>query len=152
MIAFAIWRNIVWVPSKKKLHHLFYEELLLDFKASHPIAPFTIFLLCPFQVWQLWGAKLSESWCNVKIYFDVFLFANFVSRFTLKPKVRRENPSNLVSEIETELPDDIEEIDTSEPSRTEVGKAIGQLKNGKAPEINSLHAELLKADIDCATT
>ena len=83
---------------------------------------------------------------------DVFLFANFVSRFTTKPKVRRENPSNLVSEIKTELPDEMEKIDTSEPSRTEVRKAIGHLKNGKASEIDNLQAELLKADIDCATT
>ena len=30
--------------------------------------------------------------------------------------LNRENPSNPVSEIETELPDEIEEIDTSEPA------------------------------------
>ena len=34
--------------------------------------------------------------------------------------LNRENPSNPVNEIETDLPDEIEEIDTSEPSRTEV--------------------------------
>ena len=45
-----------------------------------------------------------------------------------------------------------EEIDTSEPSRAEVRKAIGPLKNGKAPGINNIQAELLKADIDYATT
>ena len=54
--------------------------------------------------------------------------------------------------IETELPDEIEEIDTSETSRTKVRKAIGHLKNGKAPGIDNLQAELLKADIDYATT
>ena len=35
--------------------------------------------------------------------------------------------------MEIELPDEIEEIDTSEPSRAEVRKAIRHLKNGKAP-------------------
>ena len=63
-----------------------------------------------------------------------------------------ENTSNAVSEIEIKLPDEIEEIDTSEPSRAKVGKAIGHLKNGKAPGIDKIQAELLKADIDYATT
>ena len=44
-----------------------------------------------------------------------------------------ENPSNPVSEMEIELPDEIEETDTSVASRAEVRKAIGHLKNGKAP-------------------
>ena len=57
----------------------------------------------------------------------------------------------LVSEMEIELPDEIQEIDTSEPSRAEVGRAIGHLKNGKAPGIDKIQAELLKADIDYAT-
>ena len=54
--------------------------------------------------------------------------------------------------MEIELPDEIEEIDTSEPSRGEVRKAIGNLKNGKAPGIDNIQAELLKADVDYATT
>ena len=62
-----------------------------------------------------------------------------------------ENPSNPVSEMEIELPDEIEEIDTSEPSRAEVRKAIGHLKNGKAPGIDNIQAELFKAGIDYAT-
>jgi len=66
--------------------------------------------------------------------------------------LNRENPSNPVSEMEIELPDEIEEIDTSEPSRGEVRKAIGHLKNGKAPGIDNIQAELLKADVDYATT
>ena len=37
-----------------------------------------------------------------------------------------------------ELPGEIEEIDTSEPSRAEVRKAIGHLKNGKAPGIDNI--------------
>ena len=37
--------------------------------------------------------------------------------------LNRENPSNPVCEMEIELPDEIEEIDTSEPSRAEVRKA-----------------------------
>ena len=66
--------------------------------------------------------------------------------------LNRENPSNPICEIEIELPDEIEEIDTSEPSRAEVKKAIGHLKNGKAPGIDNIQAELLKADIYYATT
>ena len=66
--------------------------------------------------------------------------------------LNRENPSNPVSGMEIELPDEIEEIDTSEPSRGKVRKAIGHLKNGKALGINNIHAELLKADVDYATT
>ena len=38
-----------------------------------------------------------------------------------------------------ELPVEIEEIGTSEPSRAEVRKAIGHLKNGKAPGIDNIH-------------
>ena len=49
-----------------------------------------------------------------------------------------ENTSNAVSEMEIKLPDEIEEIDT--------------WKNGKAPGIDNIQAELLKADIDYATT
>ena len=66
--------------------------------------------------------------------------------------LNRENPSDPVCEIDIELPDEIEEIDTSEPNRTEVRKAIGHLKNGKGPGIDNIQAELLKADIDYATT
>ena len=66
--------------------------------------------------------------------------------------LNRNNPSNPVSDIEIELPDKIEQIDTSEPSRIEVRKAIGHLKNGKAPGIDNLQAEMLKADIEYATT
>jgi len=65
--------------------------------------------------------------------------------------LNRENPSNPVSEMEIELLDEIE-IDTSEPSRDEVRKAIGHLKNGKAPGIDNIQAELLKADVGYATT
>ena len=54
--------------------------------------------------------------------------------------------------MEIELPDEIEEIDTSELSRAEVRKAIGQLNNGKAPGIDNIQAELLKADTDYAST
>lgn len=34
--------------------------------------------------------------------------------------------------MEIEQPDEIEEVDTSEPSRAKVGKAIGHLKNVKS--------------------
>ena len=66
--------------------------------------------------------------------------------------LNRENPSNVISETEIELSDEVNEIDTSEPSGAEVRKAIGHLKNGKAPGIDNIKAELLKADIDDATT
>ena len=66
--------------------------------------------------------------------------------------LNRENPSNPVSEMKIVLPDEIEEIDASEPSRAEVRKATGHLKNGKAPGIDNVQAELLKTGIDYATT
>ena len=53
--------------------------------------------------------------------------------------LNRGNPSNPVCEMEIELPDEIEEIDTSQRSRAEVRKAIGHLKNGKAPGIDICH-------------
>ena len=64
----------------------------------------------------------------------------------------RENLKNPVSEMEIELADEIAEIDTTEPSTAEVRRDIGHLKNGKAPENRKHQAELLKADIDYATT
>ena len=65
--------------------------------------------------------------------------------------LNRVNPSNPICEIEIELPDEIEEIDTSEPSRAEVRKAIGHLKNGKVPGIDNIQVEMLKANTDYAT-
>ena len=56
-------------------------------------------------------------------------------------EVLRENPSNPTSEAEIELSDEVDEIETREPSRAEVRKAIGHLQ-----------AVLLKADIDHANT
>ena len=49
--------------------------------------------------------------------------------------------------MEIELPDKIEEMDTSKPSRAEVRKAIGHLKNGKEQGIDNRRADLLKAYI-----
>ena len=45
--------------------------------------------------------------------------------------------------MEIELPDETEEIDTSEPSRAEVRKPIGHLNDEKAPGIDNIQAELL---------
>ena len=44
--------------------------------------------------------------------------------------LNRENPSNPICEIEIEVPDEIEEIDTSEPSRAEVKIACEQAPVG----------------------
>ena len=54
--------------------------------------------------------------------------------------------------MEIELPNEIEEIETSEPSRAEVKKAVGHLKNGKLRGIDNIQAEMLKVDIDYDTT
>ena len=43
------------------------------------------------------------------------------------------------------------DINTSEPSYEEVRNAIRNLKSGKAPGIDSITAELLKADIEFST-
>ena len=47
-----------------------------------------------------------------------------------------------------EFADMIEEITTKQPTLGEVKAAIGRLKNGKSPGIDSITAELLKADAD----
>ena len=63
--------------------------------------------------------------------------------------LNRENPSNPVSDIEIELPDEIEQIDTYEPSKIEVRKAIGHLKNGKAPrELTTYKQRCLKPTLN----
>ncbi|PFX30974.1 hypothetical protein AWC38_SpisGene4217 [Stylophora pistillata] len=64
----------------------------------------------------------------------------------------RQKDREIKRQMEIELPDEIEETDTSEHSREEVRKAIRYLKSGKAPGIDNIPAELLKADIDYATT
>lgn len=52
--------------------------------------------------------------------------------------LNRENFSNLVSEMEIELLDEIDEIDIFEFSRVEVRKVIGYLKNGKVLGIDNI--------------
>lgn len=54
--------------------------------------------------------------------------------------------------MEVELPAEKEEFDRTEPSSAEVRKAIGHLKNGKAPGIDSIQAEMIKVDIDYDAT
>ena len=69
-----------------------------------------------------------------------------------KEVLNREEPNQPISEDEVnEEHIDIEEIDIREPSRIEVRNVIKQLKNGKAFGIDSITAELLKADIELAT-
>ena len=42
-------------------------------------------------------------------------------------------------------------IDTSPPTEAEVRNAIKAMKSGKAPGVDSIHAEMLKADLSTAT-
>ena len=44
------------------------------------------------------------------------------------------------------VPDDLN-IDTSPPTEAEVRNAIKAMKSGKAPGVDSIHAEMLKADL-----
>ena len=48
------------------------------------------------------------------------------------------------------VPDDLN-IDTSPPTEAEVRNAIKAMKSGKAPGVDSIHAEMLKADLSTAT-
>ena len=69
-----------------------------------------------------------------------------------KEVLNREDPINpITEEEEVELKDMIEEIDTQEPTPGEVREVIKGLQNGKAPGIDSITAELLKADIEFST-
>ena len=69
-----------------------------------------------------------------------------------KEILNREEPINpITEEEEVELKDMIEEIDTQEPTPGEVREVIKGLQNGKAPGIDSITAELLKADIEFST-
>ena len=69
----------------------------------------------------------------------------------LKEIISREEPANPIfidEENGFEFADMIEEIITNQPTLGEVKAAIGRLKNGKSPGIDSITAELLKADAD----
>ena len=69
-----------------------------------------------------------------------------------KEVLNREEPNNpITEEEEVELKDMIEEIDTQEPTLGEVTEVIKGLQNGKSPGIDSITAELLKADIEFST-
>ena len=57
-----------------------------------------------------------------------------------------ENP--ITEEEECKFNNEIEEITTDEPTLGEVREAIKRLQNGKAPGIDTITAELLKADIE----
>ena len=48
------------------------------------------------------------------------------------------------------VPDDLN-IDTRPPTEAEVKNAIKAMKSGKAPGVDSIHAEMLKADLSTAT-
>ena len=49
-------------------------------------------------------------------------------------------------------PQDILDIDVSPPTPSEVRKAIKATKNGRAPGPDSIHAEMLQAELDISTT
>ena len=48
------------------------------------------------------------------------------------------------------VPDDLN-IDTSPPTEAEVRNAIKAMNNGKVPDVDSIHAEMLKANLSTAT-
>ena len=85
------------------------------------------------------SAKVARAMNEMKIQImGISKTRRWLEHFT--EVLDRENPSNPISETEIELPDEVEEIDTSEPSRAEVRKAIGHLKNGKVPGIENIQA------------
>ena len=68
-----------------------------------------------------------------------------------KDVLYREEPENQISSEEVcgfEFNEIFEEISVSEPMLGEVKEAIEGLKNGKAPEIDSITAELLKPNVE----
>ena len=79
---------------------------------------------------------------------------NVQARWTehFKEVLNREDPSNPITDDEGYIVDEIiEEIKTSEPTIHEVRAAIMGLKSGKSSGIDSITAELLKADVEIAT-
>ncbi len=68
--------------------------------------------------------------------------------------LNRDEPENpiILTDLENEEHlDNITEIDDQEPTLLEIKRAIRLLKNGKSSGIDSITAELLKADINFAT-
>ena len=61
--------------------------------------------------------------------------------------LNRPKPDNPVSEVNTNPEEQIEDINCDEPSLVEIKGALKMLKNNKAPGIDGIQAELLKADI-----
>ena len=66
-----------------------------------------------------------------------------------KDVLNREEPHNPIAEdVEIDVEEVIEDISVNGPSKEEVQTAIKKLRNGKSPEIDSIAAESLKADVD----
>ena len=69
-----------------------------------------------------------------------------------KEVLNREEPEDPITEDEEcEFTEMIEEIAVHEPTLREVKEVIKGLRNGKAPGIDSITADILKADIDFST-
>ena len=72
-----------------------------------------------------------------------------------KEILNRDTPSNPITIADVEelnLGEVINEIATNEPTLDEVKKAVKKLKNGKAPGIDNITAELLKTEIEFSSS
>ena len=104
--------------------------------------------------------RLTKTLCNERPRRSVAVLdkdGNLLSKEEIQARwtehfkeiLNREEPANQIfmdEENGFEFANMIEEITTNQPTLGEVKAAIGRLKNGKSPGIDSITAELLKAD------